>query len=138
MSLLLLKCGKPGAHFPFAFDSELLQVFNTLVYSSATVDGLTIPIIASEDGTLAVPRGQRCVSFDGMDDHATLGAVLGTAPISAFTITFNIVASWWSRTVASNGYFVFGQKGWLITTDTDMTKVALRFGVNVRALLYSG
>lgn len=58
-----------GAGYNPANQPGVLQVLDGFSYAATSLDGL--PVLQSSVGTLAVPRGQRCVLFDGVDDYAT-------------------------------------------------------------------
>lgn len=55
-------------------------------YYASTLQSLPI-VTPEETGTVAVPRGARCVLFDGADDYATLGARLTSGSPTALTVT---------------------------------------------------
>jgi hypothetical protein len=92
-------------------DANLLQnLGEQLVYAESLVGGL--PVLASSIGTLAPPRGQRCVRFDGNNDFATRSRV------TSGTITQLTVCGWYKTSTGSRAlaaeYATGGNFSWLL------------------------
>lgn len=87
-----------GAWSPLNLPTAL-QSFDGLGYAASTVGGF--PVLSSQIGTLARPRGQRCALFDGVDDYAT-----GANPLLGYQGDFTLCA-WTSLSAAANFPTVF-------------------------------
>ncbi len=122
--------GRPGGTYSPANDEDILQLFNGFSYAGSTLDNL--PILQSEVGTLAVPRGQRCVLFDGVNDIATRGARLTSGDVTQLTVHYSVM-----QVVAATNKIHIAEcdltvtQGWEIQTGAaDATRLHFFFGAS--------
>jgi len=76
--------------------STALQSFDGLGYAASTVGGF--PVLSSQIGTLARPRGQRCALFDGVDDYAISGLQRATGELTA--------SCWYKHATSNTGTLI--------------------------------
>jgi len=113
---------------------QAIQAFlNTNAYSSSTLQNYPI-LTPEEPGTVAVPRGQRCARFDGVNDYATLGAKL-TGAEAALTVSAWIKSA--SGAVACQ-FISGGQRSWAMSVTSALQVRVSADGGNTNFKNYSG
>lgn len=77
----------------------------------------SLPIITPEEtGTLAIPRGGRCLLFDGADDYCIAASRLYTGNPAVLTVTAWTKQSTAARIIIAEGMVSASTDGWVIQT----------------------
>lgn len=78
--------------------TNVLQRMDSFAYASSLIGGL--PVVESSLGTAAVPRGQRCVLFDGVDD----AAVAANSTVCSISAGGDLTITAWVKQTSFTGF----------------------------------